>query len=307
VDQHGLTLGLPHTNHRGLGEHHLMMHAGHFQWLSLARAIGKPLSELRTNTGSRVYATYYFIEERIPEVAPLESFGLDDRLRFAVWIRAFKGTAIESQVLFDRDDRLRIALDGLEGPCPERLKAAHPFIRFANIFITPEAGNSRLKVAPPANADFSGLPGLPMEENPHHLTREAEKTGELGLLDDGWERTDGGAATTWPRVIDADRDTNGAGLVYFASYFAFMEAAERQALVHCRGRRFTPGEIAGRTVRQRRVAYYGNVGIDDTVSTEVSLFAHRGRPHAFGGRLVIRRAEDQAVICRSEVIKAVPA
>ena len=69
----------------------------------------------------------------------------------------------------------------------------------------------------------------------------------------------------------------------------------------------TPQQIAGRSVRQRRVAYYGNVGIDDAVSTEVALFAPRGRRHALGSRLVIRRAEEQAVICRSEVIKAVPA
>lgn len=307
MDQYTLTLGLPHTNHRGLGEHLLMMHAGHFHWLAIASAVGRPLSELRTLSGGPVYATFYFIEEHIPDGTPLEHFGLDDRLRFAVWLRGFKGIVVEGQMLFDREERLRAALEGGEPRCPERLKAAHPFIRFANIFITPEAGNNRLRVAPPANADFSGLAVLPPDENPYHLTKQAEESGVLGLLD-GWERADGGASATRIEAIDPDRDTNGAGLVYFANYFAFMDSAERHAMERCAGRRvFTRNDIATRTVRQRRVAYYGNVGLDDSVSTEVSLFLRDDRPQAFGCRYVIRRAEDGAVICRSEAVKVIPA
>jgi probable biosynthetic protein (TIGR04098 family) len=307
IHQHDLTLGLPHTNHRGWAEHLLMMQAGHVQWNSIATSVGRPLSTLRTMGGGEVYATFYFIDECIPDRAPLESFKLDDRVRFAVWLRAFKGTAVEGQVLFDREDRLAPALDGLTGPCPDRLKTAHPFIRFANIFITPEAGNSRLRVAPPANADFSGLEILPDDENPYHLTRQAETTGELGLLDDGWTPIDGAAPGGWTQAIDADRDTNGAGLVYFANYFAFMEAAERRALAAWRERPFPAGATAARSVRRRRVAYYGNVGLDDTVSTAVSLFVHPDDRRLLGCRHVMRRLGDHAVICRSEAIKVVPA
>ena len=61
-----LTLGLPHTNHRGLSEPLLLMHAGHFQWLSIAAATGGPLSRLRTASGGEVYAAFYYIEERLP-------------------------------------------------------------------------------------------------------------------------------------------------------------------------------------------------------------------------------------------------
>ena len=44
MDEYEIVLGLPHTNHNGLAEHLLLMYAGHFQWTSIARAIGKPLS-----------------------------------------------------------------------------------------------------------------------------------------------------------------------------------------------------------------------------------------------------------------------
>ena len=64
-----LTLGLPHTNHRGLSEPLLLMHAGHFQWMSIAAATGGPLSRLRTASGGEVYAAFYYIEERFPVAA----------------------------------------------------------------------------------------------------------------------------------------------------------------------------------------------------------------------------------------------
>jgi probable biosynthetic protein (TIGR04098 family) len=58
MDEYTLVLGLPHTNFRGLAEHLLLQQAGHFHWTSLARAIGTPLSALRTATGQEVYATF---------------------------------------------------------------------------------------------------------------------------------------------------------------------------------------------------------------------------------------------------------
>ena len=81
VYRYDLTLGLPHTNRRGLWEPLLLMHAGHYQWESIASAIGRPLSELRTVSGGEVYAAFYYIEERVPERTPIESFGLDATVR----------------------------------------------------------------------------------------------------------------------------------------------------------------------------------------------------------------------------------
>ena len=93
-DFYDLTLGLPHTNHRGLSEPFLLMYAGHFQWMSIAAATGGPLSRLRTASGGEVYAAFYYIEERLPPTTPLESFGLDDVVRFAIKLRSFKNIAV---------------------------------------------------------------------------------------------------------------------------------------------------------------------------------------------------------------------
>jgi probable biosynthetic protein (TIGR04098 family) len=307
LHEYELVLGLPHTNHNGLAEHLLMMHAGHLQWTSIARAIGRPLSALRTATGGEVYATFYFIEERFPDTAPIDSFGLDDRLLFRVFLRAYKGIAVEGRLLFDRADRLPSPTGGAPGGPSDHDTRHHPYIRFANIFITPEAGNSRLRVAAPANADFSALPVLPNDENPYHLTRAAEGDGLLGVLDAAWGCVDRRPGFQAVHAIDIDRDTNGAGLVYFANYFAFMDAAERMAMAENSTRAFGVDQIAGRVVHHRRVAYYGNVSPTDRVSTRVSLFTRRHDDRSLGVRYATRRDQDGRLICVSEAVKVLPA
>jgi probable biosynthetic protein (TIGR04098 family) len=276
-----LTLGLPHTNRRGFSEVDLMKQAGHAQWQAIAAALGRPLSSLRTVSGGEIYAAFYFIETIVPDAAPLESFGLDDTVDFVVALRAFKNISIEGRVAVRRVDGDR---------------SRGPDIRFANIFITPVKGNSELKVAPPAGVDCSGIPRLPNDENPFHQTRAAREHGTLDLFAESWR--DAGRRFDFPYQIDCDRDTNGAGLVYFANYIAFSDAAER-ALDATEQRR--TGE---RSLRHRRIAYYGNADIDDRLLVRTTVFLNPASPAQIGYRHVVVRQSDDALICLSEVIKA---
>ena len=294
VYRYDLTLGLPHTNRRGLWEPLLLMHAGHYQWQSIASAIGRPLSELRTMSGGEVYAAFYYIEERIPESTPIESFGLDATVRFSIALRSFKNIAVEGLVSFDRADVLGDAAL-VQGPDSGDL--VHPFIRFGNIFITPVQGNSELRVAPPANADFSAIPPLPNGDNPYHLTREAKETGSLGLIDDTWRQI--GDVFDFGYEIDVDRDTNGAGLVYFANYITFMERAER-AMFEAR-----PLPRGERSLRHRRTAYYGNADPRDTIRVRLSVYQDPHRTDRVGLRYTIERQQDGRLICLSEALKTI--
>ena len=294
VCRYDLTLGLPHTNRRGLWEPLLLMYAGHFQWQSIASAIGRPLSELRTGSDGEVYAAFYYIEERIPDRTPIESFGLDTTVRFSIALRSFKNIAVEGLVCFDRADLLG---DADPAPVPATGELAHPFIRFGNIFITPVHGNSELRVAPPANADFSTIPQLPNSENPYHLTREARDTGSLGLIGDTCRQV--GTEFDFQHEIDPDRDTNGAGLVYFANYITFMEAAER-AMFESR-----PLPRGDRSLSHRRTAYYGNADPRDTIRVRVLAFDDPRRSDRVSHRYTIERLQDGQLICLSEAIKTI--
>ena len=293
MDEYELTLGLPHTNHVGLAEHLLLMHAGHCQWTSIARAIGMPLSALRTSVGGEVYATFYYVELRFPHGRSNADFALDERLRFLVSLRSYKGMAIEGRIRFDHADRMPADAAGAD---------AHPQLHFANIFITPEAGNSRLRVAVPIGVDFSRIPVLPNDENPYHITQRAAETGRLGVLGDDWVPAGDGGPIEYGHAIDPDRDSNGAGLVYFANYVAFMDAAERHALAVAIP---SAPQTAPRPTLHRRIAYYGNVTLDGRIRVSVERFSREGDQSVCGFRYTIARDPDDLVICRSEAIKMI--
>ncbi len=301
MDHYELLLGHPHTNHLGLAEHLLLMHAGHFYWLSLARAIGRPLSTLRTIGGEEVYASFFFVEEVFPRSAPISTFGLDDQLSLAVSLRAYKGITIEGTVLFDHQPRLAQWLANEDRRPPAAMIGLHPYIRFGNVFISPEEGNNALKIAAPLHVDLRGVPRLPNEENPYHITKRAEETGMLDLIDDDWVSLDIQRDFEVPYAINIDRDTNGVGLVYFANYVAFMDAAERQAL-----RSNVTRDLRGDTTRlvthRRRIAYYGNIAPDGRIRTELQCFANPSG-QLLGVRYAIRRETDNQIVCRSEAIK----
>jgi probable biosynthetic protein (TIGR04098 family) len=297
-----LILGLPQTSHRFFSEHHLLKTAGHFQWQAIAAALGKPLSELRTSNGGEVYASFYYIEERIPDALPLESFRLDDTVRFAIALRGYKNISFEGRVAFGKPEQLddARAARALQSPGQD---PELPFIHFANIFITPARGNGSLRVALPAGAGSRGTPELPNEENPFHLTRTANERGAWDLLD-GWEER---ATLLHVYPIDVDRDTNGAGLVYFANYIAFMDSAERLALQDAGITNIEGVPVVLRSLRHRKIGYYGNAETDDTLELHVTTFIHPAHPRRLGFRTVVRRRKDDQLICIAEALKAVEA
>lgn len=299
-----LRLGLPHTNRNNLAEHLLLMTAGHYQWTSIASTIGMPLSGLRTLDGGEVYATFFYIEERFPDDSLINTFVLDDDLRFLNVLRAFKNISVEGQFVFDRVERLGMPVPAGDGhPFSNGFRQQHPYIRFGNILISPNGGNANLKVAPPSNGDFSRFAALPNEENPYHLVREARSQSTLGLLAEAgeWTPLDKREDFVTSYAIDPDRDTNGAGLVYFCQYVAFMDRAEREAMTENSARAFSREEISLRTLKSRRLAYYGNVDVSDVLEIRVKIWQNtRGD---LGFRYAIIRQSDGEFICLSEAIK----
>ena len=148
----------------------------------------------------------------------------------------------------------------------------------------------------PVGTDFSSLPVLPNDENPYHLTRAARADGTLGLFDRPW--TPSAEPFDYSYDIDGDRDTNGAGLVYFANYITFADACERAWA--------RPGRPWA-SVRSATGAPRTTATPNRTIAFASGWCPSRApaQPGRIGARFTIEREGDRQLICISEVIKAV--
>jgi len=77
--------------------------------------------------------------------------------------------------------------------------------------------------------------------------------------------------------IDADRDLNGAGLVYFANFISFLDLAERRVLDGLANP--VPASLMdARSTYRRRIGYFGNAQSTDLlhifVKTSVNVVCH---------------------------------
>lgn len=296
-----LTIGLPHTNYNQLAEFLFLMQAGHLQWTSISRMLGVPLSSLRTVDGSEVYATYLYIEEEFPPGQPMSGFRLDDSCVFLNVLRSFKNISVDGRMLFARAAELPDEAEAAFAADPDSFRGRFPWMRLANIFITPAGGNEFLKIAPPANVSFGAFPALPNRENAFHIVRAAEKGAGFSTVGDDFSPADREPGFAVRYAINPDRDTNGAGLVYFANYVAFMDYAERRAMAENAAKPFTADEIARRTLGRREIVYYGNVAVTDTLRIRVSMFRRGAAEAAF--RYRIERESDGRLIALSEAVK----
>lgn len=298
---YSLTVGLPHTNARGFAEARLLMEAGHFFWQALGEELGRPVAELRSARGRPVYATIAYVEENVPEDRDLGSFRLDDRLRFLVGLRSGGPLAMEARVVFDREDALR--LDGARQAWSDASMRSHPRVRFGSLFASPSRDGQGLELAVPVNIRPAPLSPVPQEESPVQITRQAQETGELGVVPQEWASLDSSTWIASRYAIDPDRDTNLTGLVYFANYVAFLELGERQALCApaTLGSPWSASDTAHRRLWRRRIAYVGNAAVGDLLTVAVARFASPD-PRCVGLRSRVTRESDGKLLCLSESV-----
>lgn len=275
-------LGMPHTIAGAMSEIALLAHVQDLQWTEIGRLVGTPASRLRDAEGREVYASIYYVEiDGLPD-AGLRAFGPDDDLEVVSSLGRFGTTMLEVDHLLVRP-----------GAAPE----GAPRVRLSNVLVALGGGPDDLRIATPANARLEAIPTLPTQPESYRATREAQTRGTFGPAPEGAERIGTPAfAVTLP--INPDRDLNGVGLLYFANYVAFLDAAERAALLASGA--WTAAALDGRVTLRRRIAFYGNCRASDTLAIEVDAFGlapdrvlvqHRVRRQSDGRLIAVARVE----------------
>lgn len=292
-------VSLLNTNYNALNEQKLIATAGDFQWQCISKSIGIPLSEMVSADGKEVYAAFYYVELFIPENKSLKNYRLDHQVFFQNVIKGFKNISVKGTILFDHSLPENLDLKNFKDE-----STAFPKIIFGNSFISPQESNEHLKMSPSTKGDFNNFSPLPLEEIPHSKIKDAKFGHDLRLFSGDWISYNENMTFDTTYEINPDRDSNGAGLVYFSNFIAFMDYAERKILSrdHFSGI-VSNKQLNSRTTKHRKIVYFGNARLEDTLKIEIKFFKNASKPYYIGMRYLISRLCDSKIICLSECIK----
>lgn len=285
-----LELGMPHLGRNNLYENALFKAIGHDRWKQIEELGGVPTSQVQDDNGSRLYATFFFLEVNFSPDHPLSAHGENETMRFTTDVAHF------GQVHLDGTHRL--------------VDAPDHWIRSSNVFIYQERGPSKLSMSIPANIDFSTIPELESQPDSLALCRVARTQGSFFQPEaDDVDVYPG--ERVFEYKFDQDRDMNGAGLIYFANFIAILDAAERGVLAGL-AHEIPLSAVDMRSTYRRRIGYYGNAQATDSLRVYVKT-RMRTLPSGEHGRLLdlgfdyrIRRVSDEKEIVVSSCRKVSP-
>src|SRR4029453_11306480 len=236
---------MPHTQMGGMSEVALLAYLGDLRWGDLGTATGVAPSAQRDADGHAVYASFYFVGiDGFPE-AGLGVFGPDDTIDIVSTLERYGRSMLDGEHFLYRAGTLPAELPATLPPAPR--------VRLSNVIVREGRNMDDLRSTWPANANLDDVPVSADEPDSYRLIKLARQTGRFGELP-------GGASPLWVGrrsvryPIDADRDVNGVGLVYFANYVAILDWAERQTLVASGG--YSPEALDGRRTRWGRLGFY---------------------------------------------------
>jgi probable biosynthetic protein (TIGR04098 family) len=283
-----LVLGMPHLGRNNLSESALFKAIGNDRWQQL-ESQGKTRSALiRDEAGERLYATFFFLEVNLAPEKPLSAFGENDEIKF----------------VRDLSHYTKVYLDGrytlTDNP--------NYWIRASNVFIYQERGPSKLSLAVPINVDFSDIPELPEQPDSLALCRQAKARGSFSDAEqEATELYSGEREFVYQ--LDADRDLNGAGLIYFANFISFLDLAERRILTELEDP-MPSSLLDARSTYYRRIGYFGNAQHTDRLHILVKTRMQNRQIGEFNFLDVafdyrIRRSSDQKEIVISSSRKAI--
>jgi probable biosynthetic protein (TIGR04098 family) len=279
-----LELGMPHLGRNNLSESALFKAVGNDRWNQIERVGAVRSSLIRDDVGSRLYATFFFVEVNLPREMPLSYFGENDTIRFTANLTHFS----------------KVYLDGWHSIAGR----SEYGVRCSNVFIYQENGPSKLSLAVPVNLDFSGIPELPEKPDSLDFCRRAKASGSFfGTLPEDKPLFDGEREFVYQ--MDADRDLNGAGLVYFANFISFLDLAERKILSSVQNP-MPDSLLDARSTYRRRIGYFGNAKSTDSLSILIRASMHRVRGQSGPGFLdlgldyrILRSCDNKVIVISS--------
>ncbi|MFD4371337.1 LnmK family bifunctional acyltransferase/decarboxylase [Streptomyces sp. NPDC058486] len=229
---------------------------GDWTWEVVSASCRINVHAARTAEGDPAYLSFYYFHVRGGDVVHPHGLTFGDELRVDSRSFRFGGQSVITLH--------RLAPAGLElpdGPLDpaEVYEHPHPQCLYAENFNrwiarTTAGSNQGLAQVTPPDFAYQELPPLPNAYSPRSLVGRARATGSFHPEGPpGFHEA--GKPETYAYTLDVVRDLNGAGLMYFASYFAVFDTMLLR-LWRSLGR--TDEEFLRRKVTDQKIGYFGN-------------------------------------------------
>jgi probable biosynthetic protein (TIGR04098 family) len=239
---------------------------GDWTWDTVGRLCGIDVLRARDPSGAPTYLSFYYYHLRGSLRFHLRSPSFGDRMRVTSRVFDFGS---ESVLTLHRiapesaDPPARIDPDEFFEFGDENCLYVENFNRW--VTRSDARTNEALVRSSPKDFRYRHLPGLPGEYSPRHLCHRARTELTFLDLDSGGFRA-GGAELHVEYEVDASRDLNGAGLLYFASYFSIVDWA---LLRFWRQLGRSVQSFLDRVVVDQRLCYLGNADAGCVVVAEL--------------------------------------
>ncbi|MET8784672.1 MULTISPECIES: LnmK family bifunctional acyltransferase/decarboxylase [unclassified Streptomyces] len=272
---------------------------GDWTWDAVADACGMNVHAARTPAGKPAYLAFYYFHVRGGRTVHPHGLTFGDELRVTSRVFRLGGSSVITlHRLAPADLPLPDApLDPAEvydDPYPDCLYAQN----FNRWVARTETGNTSLAQVLPTGFDDADLPRLPNRYSPRALVGAARAAGAFHPAGPpGF--TEAGGSHTVEYTLDVVRDLNGAGLMYFASYFSIFDTALLR-LWHSLGR--TDAQFLRRRVTDQRIAYVGNADPGAVFTITLRRWLHPDRPGSEAVDMALReKATDRLIaVCAVE-------
>jgi probable biosynthetic protein (TIGR04098 family) len=267
---------------------------GDWTWEAVSASCGMNVHAARTPEGEPAYLSFYYYRVRGGNAVHPHGLAFGDELRADARVFQFGG---QSAITLHR-----IAPAGLripDGPLDpaEVYEHPHPDCLYAETFNRwiargrPGSNRGLALVAPP-DFSYQDLPRLPVAYSPRARVGRARATGSFhpggppGFVE-------AAPAQTFEYELDVVRDLNGAGLMYFASYFSVFDTGLSR-LWRSLGR--TDEQFLRRKVTDQRIGYFGNADLGARFTVEVRAWRSETRPHTELVETAMRETETERLI-----------
>jgi probable biosynthetic protein (TIGR04098 family) len=249
---------------------------GDWTWDAVATACRMNVHAARTAEGHPAYLSFYYYRVRGGRIVHPHGLSFGDELQVSTRVFQFGSHSVLTLHRLAPAD-LELTAEPLDPA--EVYEHPHPdcmYVENFNRWIArsrPDSNRGLTEIAPP-DFTFAGLPRLPNRYSPRTLVGRAREAGGFCVpAPPGFTRE--GLELIVEYALDSARDINGAGLVYFASYFSIFDSALLR-LWRSRGR--SEEHFLRRRVVDQKMGYFGNADTGAVFTISVRLWRHAFRP-----------------------------